>query len=65
MRAGFDAGQAVQYNRTLYGDIGLPLSDRIRVPDSPFRQVPLSDRVRALDSPFRQAQNDSREDPSG
>jgi hypothetical protein len=25
-RAGFDAGQAVQFNRTLYGDLGLPLT---------------------------------------
>jgi hypothetical protein len=66
MRAGFDAGQAVQYNRSLYGESGLPLSDRIeRVPDSPFHQAPLSDRVRVPDSPFRQAQNDSRENPSG
>lgn len=26
-RAGFDAGQAVQFNRTLYGDLGLPVID--------------------------------------
>jgi hypothetical protein len=58
MRAGFDAGQAVQYNRTLHGEIGIPLSDRIgRVPDSPFHQAPLSDRVRVPDSPFRRARH--------
>jgi hypothetical protein len=26
-RGGFDAGQAVQFNRTLYGDLGLPLTE--------------------------------------
>jgi hypothetical protein len=26
-RAGFDAGQAVQFNRTLYGDLGLPVRE--------------------------------------
>lgn len=26
-RAGFDAGQAVQFDRTLYGDLGLPVTD--------------------------------------
>ena len=63
MRAGFDAGQAVQFNRTLHGDLGLPVSDRIDVSDTPFGQAPVSDRVIAADSPFRLARKDSRRNP--
>jgi hypothetical protein len=33
-RAGFDAGQAVQFNRTLGGDLGIPLAGAV------LRQTP-------------------------
>jgi hypothetical protein len=49
-RDGFDAGQAVQYNRTLYGDIGLPLTDVI-------------EQKRTGESPFLQALRDSKNNP--
>jgi len=47
-RDGFDAGQAVQYNRTLYGDLGLPIK---------------KDVVEAAGSPVQQALHDTKNNP--
>ena len=67
MRGGFDAGQAVQYNRTLYGDRGLPFADLVRGGHSPYAQaraeaneeLGISDRAEAGNSPFQQARNEN------
>ncbi len=39
-RAGFDAGQAVQYNRTLYGDLGLVPSENANANVTSLRLAP-------------------------